>query len=148
MNRNILNQNILKMINRIEQEPCFKTYRIKNRDTLWSIARDLYGSGFLYPVLLVHNPDIHIYNIRPNDQLRYLCDPSQARTIYKDAIGKKQNSLYLKYMVRPGDTRSEIAKRYCPNNKSDNKSGKKKCFIDDTLLEPVEPGKIIGIYLE
>jgi hypothetical protein len=135
-----LPQNIVEMITRLE-EPCFKIYRVQDGDTLWGIARDLYSSGFLYPVLLVHNPDIYIYNISTKAQLRYLCDPSQAAMIYKNATGKKQNNLYWKYMVRPGDTRSEIAKRYCPNNKSD----KTKCFIDDT---PLEPGKNLGIYLE
>ena len=136
----VLPKNIAEMISQAEKKPCFKIYTVEEWDTLWDISRTLYGLGSLYPVLLFHNPDIHI-NISTKEQLRYLCDPSEARILYKNIIGKSRNKLYWKYTVRPGDTRPALVKRYCPGKVS----GKANCFVDDT---PVEPGKTIGIYLE
>jgi hypothetical protein len=117
--------------------PCFAIYQAKDDDILWTIARDLYGSGVYYPVLLEHNPDLRIYGISGKDTVRYLCDKTLAAGIYKTITGMKQNRRYWRYKVRSGDTREAVIKRYCLNQKN--------CLIEDTLLEP---GMTIGVFLE
>lgn len=119
------------------ETPCFKTYHAKDEDSLWSIARDLYGSGTLYPILMENNPDLHIYSIGSKDSMRYLCDKALAAHMYKTIIGYKQNRPFWKYKVRSGDTRKDIIKRYCLNQKD--------CLVED---KPLEPGIIIGVFLE
>ena len=127
------------------ESACFKTYRAKEEDTLWTIARDLYGSGIFYPVLMENNPRLSVYSIGSKDSIRYMCDKTRVAGVYKTIIGYKQNRPFWKYRVRPGDTRKGIIKRYCLNQKN--------CLVEDKLLEPVlepvlEPGMTIGIFLE
>lgn len=117
--------------------PCFKIYRAKDEDSLWTIARDLYGSGTFYPILLENNPDLHIYSIGSKDSMRYLCDKTLAAHLYKTIVGYKQNRPFWKYRVRSGDTRKGIIKRYCLNQKD--------CLVED---KPLEPGMTIGVFLE
>ena len=117
--------------------PCFKIYRAKDEDSLWTIARDLYGSGTFYPILLENNPDLHIYSIGSKDSMRYLCDTTRAAQVYKTIIGHKQNRPFWKYRVRSGDTRKGIIKRYCLNQKD--------CLVED---KPLEPGMTMGVFLE
>ena len=116
---------------------CFKTYKATDGDTLWDIAQHLYGQGLYYPVLLEHNPDVHIYDINNRSTLRYLCDQGQIPRIYREITAMKNNRRYWKYRLRPGDTRSSVAQRYCPRSKG--------CFVEDTFPEI---GEIIGVFLE
>ncbi len=123
------------------ESPCFNIYRAKEEDTLWTIARDLYGSGIFYPVLMENNPKLSVYSIGSKDSIRYMCDKTRVAGVYKTIIGYKQNRPFWKYRVRPGDTRKGIIKRYCLNQKN--------CLVEDKLLEPVlEPGMTIGVFLE
>ncbi len=123
------------------ESACFNIYRAKEEDTLWTIARDLYGSGMFYPVLMENNPKLSVYSIGSQDSIRYMCDKTRVASVYKTIIGYKQNRSFWKYRVRPGDTRKGIIKRYCLNQKN--------CLVEDKLLEPVlEPGMTIGVFLE
>ncbi len=124
-----------------QKSACFKTYRAKEEDTLWTIARDLYGSGIFYPVLMENNPELSVYSIGSKDSIRYMCDKTRVAGVYKTIIGYKQNRPFWKYRVRAGDTRKGIIKRYCLNPKN--------CLVEDSSLEPVlEPGMTIGVFLE
>ena len=131
------------------ESTCFNIYRAKEEDTLWTIARDLYGSGIFYPVLMENNPKLSVYSIGSKDSIRYMCDKTRVASVYKTIIGYKQNRPFWKYRVRPGDTRKGIIKRYCLNQKD--------CLVEDKLLKPVlkpvlepvlEPGMTIGVFLE
>ena len=128
---------ISQTVNKKTEAPCFNTYHATDKDTLWTIARDFYGSGIFYPVLMEHNPDISVYRISSKDTLRYLCDRTQATGIYKSITGWKQKRLYWNYTVRCGDTQKTIIKRYCLNQQD--------CLVED---KPLEPGMTIGIFLE
>ena len=122
-----------------EKQPssCFRVYKAREDDTLWEISQKLYGNGIYYPVLLQHNPDLRIYDINSKNILQYLCDKNEVPTIYKSITATKNNRRYWMYTLRPGDTPSTVAKRYCENGK--------KCFVEDTFPEI---GKTIGIFLE
>ncbi len=135
--------------NNKREDTCFNIYRAKEEDTLWTIARDLYGSGIFYPVLMENNPNLSVYSIGSKDSIRYMCDKTKVAGVYKTIIGYEQNRPFWKYRVRPGDTREGIIKRYCLNQKN--------CLVEDKLLEPVlepalepalEPGMTIGVFLE
>lgn len=119
------------------ERPCFKLYQAKEDDTLWDIARNLYGSGIFYPLLMEHNPDARVYGIGSRTSLRYLCDRALAPSLYREIIGRDQNRPYWKYRVRPGDTREDIIKRYCLNEID--------CLVED---KPLNPGMTMGVFLE
>ncbi len=119
------------------ESDCFISYQATDTDTLWDISQALYGAGIYYPVLLEYNPDLKIYDVSSRDTIRYLCDRSQAVQVYKKITGIKKNRRYWKYTVRSGDTRTAVCKRYCLNRQD--------CLVEDT---PLEPGMIIGIFLE
>ncbi|NWH04375.1 LysM peptidoglycan-binding domain-containing protein [Desulfobacter latus] len=118
-------------------EPCMKKYQAKDTDTLWGIARELWGSGIYYPVLMACNPDLNIFTINRRDRLMYPCDKTRVRELYRQMTAVKQNRWYWKYTVRPGDTPQSVADRYC--------SDKNNCFVSGF---PFKTGETIGIFLE
>jgi hypothetical protein len=118
-------------------EPCMEEYQAKDTDTLWRIARDLWGSGIYYPVLMACNPDLNIFTINRRDRLMYPCDKTRVRGLYRQITAVKQNRRYWKYTVRPGDTPQSVADRYC--------SDKNNCFVNGF---PFKTGESIGIFLE
>jgi hypothetical protein len=118
-------------------EPCMEEYQAKDTDTLWRIARDLFGSGIYYPVLMACNPSLNIFTINRRDRLIYPCDKTRVRGLYRQITAVKQNRRYWKYTVRPGDTPQSVADRYC--------SDKNNCFVSGF---PFNTGEAIGIFLE
>lgn len=60
----------------------FKFYRAAETDTLWGIAKRFYGSGFYYPVLLEHNPDLAIYTIGKKDRIAVLKNSGVVKRIF------------------------------------------------------------------
>ena len=51
-------------------------------DTLWGIAKRFYGSGFYYPVLQEHNPDLAIYTIGKKDRIAVLKDSGTVKRVF------------------------------------------------------------------
>jgi len=119
----------------------FEFYQAKEDDMLWWIADRFYGSGFYYPVILEHNPDLGIYNLGKKDRIAILKDIDKARQLYHEITEIEGGCLYWYYMVRPGDTLKSVRKRYCPS---------KDCIRTSPGLDPEEglkPGKKIKIQL-
>ncbi len=123
---------------------CFKIYNANDNDTLWQISQNVYGAGQWYPVLLLHNPDLSIYQISRATRIRYLCDKSLLSQIYKSQFffRKTGNStgMFWRYKVRQGDTISDLQKKYCF----------RKIQIENCMdiKKLPEPGKSIIIRLE
>lgn len=117
--------------------PCMEEYRAKDTDTLWEIARELFGSGRYYPVLMACNPDLNIFTINRRDSLKYPCDKTRVLEIYRQITAVKQHRRYWKYTVRPGDTPRSVADRYC--------SDKNNCFVNGF---PFKTGAVVGIFIE
>lgn len=97
-------------------EDDFDFYQALETDTLWGIANQFYGSGFYYPVLLTHNPDLAIYKLGKKDRIAILKDSSRVKQIYKEITENEGSRLYWYYTIRPEDTPASIRYRYCPLN--------------------------------
>lgn len=95
-------------VNRIE----FWKYRIKRRDSLWSIAKKFYGNGYYYPVLLEHNPKLGIFSIRENQRLRILYKTSRVKNIYDSLVNKEEDSIVWYYKILSNDDLPTIAKKF------------------------------------
>jgi len=119
----------------------YHIYQARENDTLWDIAERFYGSGFFYPVLLEHNPDLAIYDIGQKDRIAVLQDNEQVKRIYNEITELRGGVLYWYYTVRRGDTLASIKHRYCPS---------RNCFQIRAGLDPdsdLQPGEKIKIKL-
>jgi len=120
----------------------FWTYEAHEKDTLWGIAKEYYGSGDYYPVLIEHNSYLQIYDIGDGVQMRILKDAGPAKEIYKKITERKGNRIYFNYTMAEGDTLRSIAKKFY---RKEDMAGR------ITNLNPemkLEPGKRIKILLE
>ncbi len=122
-----------------EENLSFRNYSAKNTDTLWDIAEKYYGSGFYYPVLLEHNPQLSIYNIGNGIDIKILNDTTLAKDIYKKKVIREGGHLYWEYTVIEGDTPQSLAMRFF-------KSG--KIIIDLDNNRTMQHGEKIRIKLE
>jgi LysM repeat protein len=117
----------------------FKFYQAAETDTLWGIAKRFYGSGFYYPVLLEHNPDLAIYTIGKKDRIAVIEDSGVVKRVFDEITEKQGGILYWYYTVRPEDTLTSVKHKYCPSQ---------DCFqmpigVDrDSTLQPGEKIKI------
>ena len=91
----------------------FAFYQASDTDTLWGIAERFYGAGYLYPVLLEHNPELSILHVSKRDRIAILKDLKEARRIFQAITVYENKRLYWYYTVRSGDTPSNIKARYC-----------------------------------
>ncbi len=94
----------------------FEFYQALETDTLWGIAKQFYGSGFYYPVLLTHNPNLAIYRIGKKDRIAILKDVGRVKQIYNEITDNESGRLYWYYTIRPGDTPASVRYKYCPRH--------------------------------
>jgi hypothetical protein len=62
------------------------TYRVRPGDTLWRIARRLYGSGHYYRLIAVHNPRLHPDRLEVGDALQVVSDLPRALQVYGEMM--------------------------------------------------------------
>jgi LysM repeat protein len=93
-------------------ETAFFVYRLRQGDTLWSLARRFYRDGDLYPVLLLHNPKLEIYRTTPGSRLKVLKDKKNARSVFEQIAETDPNGIYWRYTVRQEDTLQSLATRF------------------------------------
>ncbi|MCP4350593.1 MAG: LysM peptidoglycan-binding domain-containing protein [Desulfobacterales bacterium] len=87
-------------------------YNAKATDTLWSISRVHYGSGYFYPVLLEHNPGLDVYGIGVGTQIKILSNTESAKEIYNNITVKEGNRVYWNYTVIENDSLQSVARRF------------------------------------
>jgi len=119
----------------------FQFYQAAETDTLWGVAKRFYGSGFYYPVLLEHNPDLAIYTIGQKDRIAVLKDSDTAKRIFNEITENQGGILYWYYTVRPEDTPAFVKHKYCPSQ---------DCFQMPTGVDrdfALQPGEKIKIQL-
>ena len=90
----------------------FWTYHAADNDTLWSISKRYYGSGYYYPVLLEQNPGLGVFNVREGMGIKILKDPGEAKKTYGKITARIGIRMYYNYKVAEGDTWQSIAKRF------------------------------------
>jgi len=87
-----------------------RTHRLFRSDTLWDIAERYYGTGDLYPALLVLNPGLGIH-FSPGGEIRLPANRAVARQLLAGSIVEQAGQRLLRYPVVVGDTWQRISRR-------------------------------------
>lgn len=98
--------------------PEFREYTLIDGDTLESIARREYGDASLWSAIARANPLRDAQRLRAGDVIRLPLDPGNIQGVAIDASGERTSPpapaepAYVEYLVKSGDTLSEIAQSY------------------------------------
>ncbi|MFG0307127.1 MAG: LysM peptidoglycan-binding domain-containing protein [Phycisphaerales bacterium JB040] len=98
--------------------PEFRAYTLRDGDTLESIARREYGDSSRWVAIARANPLRDAQRLRAGDVIRLPVDPDNVQGLALDARGEPTSPPappapeYVEYLVKPGDTLSEIAQSY------------------------------------
>ncbi len=143
----------IKIANRVETAPLKKSpattfflYPCRDIDTLWDLAKQFYGKGKYYPIILEHNPNISIYDLKTGVSLRIslnlLRNRDQVDNFYEQITKTIEGLVYWYYTISPGDTLSSITlKFYAP--------GSSTATISDLNLDvAIKPGNKLKIIME
>lgn len=98
--------------------PEFRSHVIQQGETLEDIALRTYGDRRLWHVIAEANPLKDVERIRAGDTLRLPVDPKNVQGVIVDRSGERASPPtlpapeYVEYVVKPGDTLSEISQAY------------------------------------
>lgn len=81
-------------------------------ESLWDIARQYYGDGRFYPVLLEYNPGLGIYYSRDYGKIKVLRDYQRAKAVLEKWVSVGEKGTLYQYKVREGDSWSRISRRF------------------------------------
>jgi hypothetical protein len=81
-------------------------------ESLWDIARQYYGDGRFYPVLLEYNPGLGIYYSRDYGKIKVLRDPQRAKAVLEKWVSVGKKGTLFQYKVIDGDSWSRISRRF------------------------------------
>ena len=90
----------------------FGRYRVERENSLWSIAKKIYGDGYYYPVILEHNPGLGVFNIKANQRIRILNDTSRIKKIYDSIVEREENAIIWQYRIQAEDDLYSVAKKF------------------------------------
>ena len=124
----------------------FFLYPCRNIDTLWDIAKQFYGKGKYYPIILEHNPNLSIYDLGTGVSLRIslnlLRNRDQVDNFYKQITETIEGQVYWYYTISPGDTLSSITRKFYA-------AGSSISIISDLNLNvAIKPGNKLKIIME
>lgn len=125
-----------------DQAAGFWVYEAKESDTFWSVSKMFYGTGYYYPVLMEHNPEIGLFGVGDGVRLKILKDAAQAKRVFQKIVKKEGNRRIWYYTVAAGDTPESIAMKFY-------KTDEKAAHVRE--LNPglkMQPGERIRIQLE
>jgi len=98
--------------------PEFRSYTIREGETLESIAQREYGDSSLWVAIARANPLKDAQRLAGGDVIRLPVDPGNIQGVAIDASGERTSPPapaepeYVEYLVKSGDTLSEIAQSY------------------------------------
>jgi len=94
-----------------EQRPFF-WYETTDKDTLWSIADRFYHNGRYYPVLLIMNPQVSLYEIKAGQRLKILKNPKDAVYVFNRSIVRQGSVVFFWYQIQPGDRPQTLSRKF------------------------------------
>jgi len=94
------------------KEAKFFWYKTTDKDTLWEISERFYHSGRYYPVLLIMNPQVSLYEIKAGQQLKILQNQKDVITTFNRSVTKEGLCVYLWYQVRQDDTLKTLSRKF------------------------------------
>ena len=102
--------------------PEFDRYVIRRGDTFARIAQRYYGSSSYAGVIANANPMKDPQRLRPGQELLIPTDPNNVQGVVVDAQGRVETPeppkpTVVEYVVRPGDTLSDISTAYYGSGK-------------------------------
>ena len=90
----------------------FFWYETTDKDTLWGIAERFYQSGRYYPVLLIMNPQISIYEIKAGQRFKILENQKDVITAFNRSIEREGLCVYIWYQVQEDDTLKTLSRKF------------------------------------
>ena len=87
-------------------------YLAKKTDTLWDLAKQFYGDGKYYPVIMELNPDLAFSHIEDDKSVRFFSDRAVLHDMYNHRIEWRQGMMLWKHKVLAGETRQVIERRF------------------------------------
>jgi len=106
---------------KIKKQSKYRSYYSNKQETLWDIAKNVYGKGYLYPILIEINDNLTVHNHFLYGEIRILKDPNDALKIYQQNTLNKNHITYYLYKVLAKDNWKSIAQRFYANKKKVNK---------------------------
>jgi hypothetical protein len=93
-------------------EDMFIYHKPRKGETLWSIAKRYYNSGYFYPVLLEHNPGLGIYFDQSYGRIKVLKDRQLAKQLLTEVRVIRGKHTLFRYKIVEGDTWERMSKRF------------------------------------
>jgi nucleoid-associated protein YgaU len=94
------------------QASTFTEYRAAPAETLWRIARRLYGKGIYYPVLLEDNPGLAVHGPLEGRTLRIARQREHAQETYRRLVFSEDGRTLFRYRARAGDSWRSLARAF------------------------------------
>lgn len=95
-----------------EHSVSFRRYTLKEKETIWDVAKRFYGDSVYYPVLLEHNPELNIYSNSATPPVRILENASDVKPIYDRLVIMRNGQKSFKYRCRDNDAWEGISLRF------------------------------------
>ena len=129
-------------IERILGKAKFRTYLTTEEDTLWRIAKRMYGSGYYFPVLMECNRSLNIFDMEKGMRVRIFENNQLAERLYNEITCIEGNGVCYYYRVVEGDTFETVARKFS------NQEGAAKRIMDLNSRGTLSPGMRIMIPLD
>ena len=140
--RNVARESLPREGGTPDQAAGFWVYEAKESDTFWNVSQMFYGTGYYYPVLMEHNPEIGLFGVGEGVRLKILKDAAQAKRVFQKIVKKEGKRRIWYYTVAAGDTPEAIAMKFY---KTDEKAARVRALNPGLKMQP---GERIRIQLE
>ena len=126
----------------IQKAEPYAVYDVSEDETLWRIAKNCYGSGFYFPVLMELNPGLGVYNLEKGERLKIFKDTGRAEQLYHQIIRVAGKRVWYGYRVIKGDSLEGLAAKLYGSEET------AKRIMSDNPHASFQPGERIRVELE